>query len=262
MEKYVSCLTQVKNKMPLILHLTNFVTAESCANITICFGASPIMGNESEDINELANSADALVLNIGTVDNTQLDAMLRAAKIAEIRGIPILLDPVGAGATKYRTDAALKLLKYATIIKGNAGEISALAGEKRDMKGVDFCGTSENIQTIACRLATELHKIIIVSGKKDIITDGTHCIQILNGNKMMSRVSGTGCMASSVCAAFSTVSNNIFETCVSAMAYFGIAGEKAATKSNGPGSFKTAFFDEAASITENDFIHAKIEVCT
>jgi len=255
-----SYLAAVRKQSPLILHITNSVTINDCANALICTGASPVMSNCTTDSIELAKTADALLLNIGTVNEYQLNQMVTTAKTAQNQNIPIILDPVGAGASAYRTDAAKNLMKYASVIKGNAGEIAALSGISGKTRGVDSINTSTDITTTADSLARKSGSIIIVSGKVDYITDGAQYFCVSNGDVMMSRISGTGCMASSVCAAFAAVNNtDLISACAAAMTYFGIAGETACKNAAGPGTFKAAFFDALANFKSDDFAKAKIQ---
>ncbi|HJJ48961.1 MAG TPA: hydroxyethylthiazole kinase [Methanocorpusculum sp.] len=261
MQNLAHYLDLVRKTAPLIHQITNYVTVNDCANITISFGASPVMTHFMPDAVEMTKKSGALVLNIGTPDNTQIEVMKACAKTAKTAGIPVILDPVGAGATEYRTNTARELMQYATVIKGNAGEIAALSGIKSEMKGVDCEYVSENIRDIAKNLAKKTNAVIIVSGKEDIITDGKRTAGVSNGVELMSRVSGTGCMASAVAASFTAPvfqNGDVFCACVSAMTYLGIAGENSAKTATGPGSFKPGYFDAAAALTEEDFSRAKI----
>ncbi|HJJ28257.1 MAG TPA: hydroxyethylthiazole kinase [Methanocorpusculum sp.] len=263
MQDLAHYLGLVRKTAPLIFQITNYVTVNDCANMTICIGASPVMAHFPEDAVELTQKSDALVLNIGTPDDVQITVMKLCANEAKKSGIPVILDPVGAGATEYRTKCAMELLPYASVIKGNAGEIAVLAGFTSKMKGVDCESVSGDAASFAKELAKKTGAVVIVSGKEDIITDGTRTAGIFNGVELMSRVSGTGCMASSAVAAFCAPvcknrSDELFNACIAAMAYAGIAGETAAKTARGPGTFKPAFFDAAAGLTEDDFAQANI----
>lgn len=262
MKEYSKLLSLVHEKNPLICQITNSVTIESCANITICIGASPVMSNSSEDAADMVKMSDALLLNIGTIDEKQTEIMLAAGNEAAKQNIPIILDPVGAGATKYRTQTAERFMNELPIavLKGNAGEIGTLAGESAEVKGVDSISLKRCPADTAKDFAKSCGSVIIISGAEDIISDGLHTYGVLNGDKIMGKISGTGCMAGSVCSAFAAVSDNLTKGCVSAMTYLGIAGEAAAQNSNGPGTFRAAFFDAVYNLSQEQFIKsAKIK---
>lgn len=261
MQKYAEIFNSVKKRCPLVHQITNYVTVNDCANITICAGASPVMSHSIDDVADMANIADALVLNIGTLDEGQIRGMLLAGEAAAKKGIPIILDPAGAGATPYRTRTALMLTEKlpVAVIKGNAGEIGTLAGLRAEVRGVDSTDSLDNPELIARQLAASAKAVVVISGAEDIISDGKSAAAVANGVPLMGKISGTGCMASSLCGAFAAVSENLAEGCIAAMAVLGIAGELAANSVNGPGTFKPALFDALYGLSGNDFIrHAKI----
>ncbi|MGD0818925.1 MAG: hydroxyethylthiazole kinase [Methanomassiliicoccales archaeon] len=243
--------TSLKNKRPLVHHITNYVTVNDCANITLCIGGAPVMADAAEEVEEMVSMAGSLVLNIGTLNDRQVESMLLAGKGANERGIPVILDPVGAGATRYRTETAHRLMDQLdiSIIKGNVGEIGVLAGTGGVVRGVDSGGVTGDSLVITRELATSSGSIVIMSGETDIVSDGKETYLVANGNELMGRISGTGCMASSIVAAFAAVSKDMMVSSVAAMAAFGIAGENAARKAYSPFSFKVALFDETASLT-------------
>jgi hydroxyethylthiazole kinase len=245
----------VREKRPLIHHITNYVTANDCANITIAVGASPVMADAPEEVSEMVTFAGALVLNIGTLNKGQIESMLLAGGMANDRRIPIVLDPVGVGATSYRTKSAQRLLDElkVTILKGNAGEIGILAGsEGAYVRGVDSHGVSGDMVKTAQHYAYQESMTVVVSGAADIVTDGKRIFLIENGHPMMGSISGTGCMAASVIGAFAAESDDPVIASAAALAAFGIAGEKAAAGARGPFSFKTALFDEMAALKPED----------
>ena len=261
MQKYAALSDIVRSKTPLVHQITNYVTVNDCANVTICIGASPVMSHAVEDVKDMIAIADALVLNIGTLDEIQIKGMLEAGKAASKKGIPIILDPVGAGATPYRTQTAELLMKELSIsvIKGNAGEIGTLAGVDAFVRGVDSQKLSGDPVETAKNLALSASCVVVISGADDIVSDGKRIAVVSNGDSLMGKISGSGCMASAVCGAFAAVSDH-FEGCVAAMAAFGIAGELAAEKSAGPGSFKPAFLDAVCAIDSGIIIRkAKIK---
>ena len=244
----------VREKRPLVHHITNYVTVNDCANITISVGAAPVMADAPEEVCEMVSFADALVLNIGTLNKGQIESMVLAGGMANDRGVPIILDPVGAGATHFRTESAQRLLDELeiTILKGNAGEIGTLAGAEASVKGVDSTGVTGDMITIAGHFAKRAGITVVVSGPVDIVTDGERHLLVENGHPMMGSISGTGCMAASVTAAFAAVADDPVITSAAALAAFGIAGEKAAACARGPYSFKTALFDEMAAMKPED----------
>ena len=244
----------VRRKHPLVHHITNYVTVNDCANITISAGASPVMADAPEEVCEMAGVAGALVLNIGTLNKEQVESMILAGGMANDRQIPVVLDPVGAGATRFRTRTALRLMDELkiSIIKGNAGEIGVLAGEEASVRGVESCGMIGNPVTIARKFARTSAITVVVSGVTDIVTDGKRVLLVGNGHPLMGRISGTGCMAASIIASFAAVSDDGVVASAAALAAFGVAGEKAAVYSQGPYSFRTALFDELAALTPED----------
>ena len=252
MQKYAEILESVRTASPLVHQITNYVTVNDCANITLCIGASPVMSHAPEDVIDMTKIANALVLNIGTLDPGQIEGMLVAGRVAAERNIPIILDPVGAGATPYRTKTAQQLIEELPIavIKGNAGEIGTLAGVVATVRGVDSGDVAGDKKTIVKNLAAELGCVVIMSGEEDLIS---------NGVPLMGRISGTGCMASAVTGAFAAVAPNTMDGCIAAMISLGIAGETAANTAAGPGSFKPAFLDAVAALTPEQVAgHAKV----
>jgi len=241
---------------PLVHHITNYVTVNDCANITICAGCAPVMADAREEAGEMAGFAGALVLNIGTLNPGIIESMIVAGKAANDRKIPVILDPVGAGATRLRTESTRRLLDELeiAIIKGNAGEIGVLAGADAKVRGVDSAGLSGDPVTIARTFACDTGITVVMSGATDIVTDGKRVFLVENGHPIMGGISGTGCMASSVTGVCAAVTPDRVMAAATALAAFGIAGERAATKSKGPGTFKPALFDEMAALTPDDIL--------
>jgi len=262
-KKFSDLFARLREKHPLVHHITNYVTVNDCANITIAVGAAPVMADAPEEVCEMVTFAGALVLNIGTLNKGQIESMILAGGVANDKKIPIILDPVGAGATRFRTDCALRLLDELkiTILKGNAGEIGVLAGAEAQVRGVDSFGVTGDPVQIARHFAKKAGLTVVVSGATDIVTDGTQVLLVDNGHPMMGSISGTGCMAASVTGAFAAVSDDPVIASAAALAVFGIAGEKAAAGALGPYSFKVALFDELSSLTHEDLASgAKIRV--
>lgn len=239
-------LTKLRAEKPVIHHITNYVTVNDCANITICAGASPVMAESIEEVEEMVAIAGALVLNIGTLSPGQVDSMLIAGKKANELGIPVILDPVGAGATTLRTKSAFKLTEelLISVIKGNAGEIGTLSGAKATVRGVDSGSLEDDPIVVAMKCSELTGAVVAISGAKDIVTDGKRVLSVENGHAMMGNLSGTGCMAASLSGAFAAVSDDYLESTASALAFFGLCGEKASVYAKGPYSFRTGLCDE------------------
>ena len=255
-------LAAVREQRPLIHHITNSVTVNDCANITICTGAAPVMAEAPEEVADMVAAAGALVLNIGTLSAAQVEAMLAAGRRANDLGIPVILDPVGAGATAFRTGTVQRLLNALEIavLKGNAGEIGVLAGTGGSVRGVDSGGVAGDPIETARECARLTGTIVSMTGEVDVVTDGERVFLIRNGVPAMDRLSGTGCMAASVTAAFVAVADDYAVAAAAALAAFGRAGERAAVSARGPYSFRTALFDELAGLSPEDLAcHARIE---
>lgn len=243
---------KVRTQKPLVHHITNWVTIYDCANITRAIGALPVMAHAKEESGDMAKIASALVLNIGTLTPSLIESMIIAGKSAHEKGIPIVLDAVGVGATRLRNEKALLLLNELNIdiIKGNASEIARLAGEDVSTKGVEATKVKVNLVGIAKKLANKRKATVVITGKEDIITDGKKVYLVRNGHAMMGSIVGTGCMAASVIGAFAGVEKNYARAAASALVCFGIAGELAAKKSKGPGSFKERLYDEVYNLNK------------
>ena len=255
-------LAAVREQRPLIHHITNSVTVNDCANITICTGAAPVMAEAPEEVVDMVTAAGALVLNIGTLSAAQVEAMLAAGRRANDLGIPVILDPVGAGATAFRTGTVQRLLNALEIavLKGNAGEIGVLAGTGGSVRGVDSGGVAGDPVETARECARLTGTVVAMTGAVDVVADERRVFLVGNGNPMMDRLSGTGCMAASVTAAFVAVADDYAVAAAAALAAFGRAGERAAVSARGPYSFRTALFDELAGLSPEDLAcHARIE---
>lgn len=259
MERYlkvIDLLAKLREEKPLVHHITNYVTVNDCANITLAIGASPVMADDINEVEEMVSMASSLVLNIGTLNERTIHSMLAAGKKANDLNIPIVLDPVGVGATSYRTGTAKRLIKELNIsvIKGNISEISTLYGMDARTKGVDAeesGDVSENdIQSkieIAKKLASNLNCVIAITGAIDIITDGIKVYTVENGDAIMSRITGTGCMCASLIGSFCAVSSNALEGALAGVLSMGIVGEIAKEKigisHKGTGSLKVEIMD-------------------
>lgn len=250
-----SALHDLRTKKPLVHHITNGVTINDCANITLCIGAAPVMAEAPEEVVEMVAMAGALVLNIGTLSKAQISSMLLAGKAANDLGIPVILDPVGAGATRLRTESARRLLTeiQIAVVKGNAGEVGLLAGAAGRVRGVDSVGLEGDPIAICKTLVEAYSCTVAMSGSTDIVTDGDRVVLISNGDPLMGSVSGTGCMVASLAGAFAACSSDSVRSTAAALAAFGLAGERAASRASGPSSFKVALFDEVAALTPSQF---------
>ena len=247
-------LAKVREKKPLVHHITNWVTIYDCANIVRVFGGLPIMAHAPEESGDMAAISDALVLNIGTLTTSLIESMKIAAKSANKKDIPVILDAVGAGATKFRDEKALELINECKInvIKGNASEIGRLAGEDVKTKGVEATDVKIDLIETAKKLSKSKKSTVIITGAHDIVTNEKDTYLIKNGHKMMGSFVGTGCLAASIIGCFCGVEKDYTKAAVGALACFGIAGELAARNSNGPASFKERLFDEIYNLTEEN----------
>ncbi len=255
-------LQKVRERKPLVHHITNWVTIYDCANIVKVFGASPVMAHAKEESGDMAGLASALVLNIGTLTPELVESMIVASKSANKKKIPIILDVCGAGATALRNEKSFEILNSAkiSIIKGNASEIAKIGGEKVQTKGVDSTKVEKNLLQIAARLANERKCVVVITGKEDIISDGEKHYIVRNGDEMMSHVVGTGCMATSVIGTFAAVENNLAKASAAGICCYEIAAELAARNSDGPGTFKTKLFDFAFHLNKEQIENmARIE---
>jgi len=254
MNETFNILKKIKETKPLIHHITNWVTIYDCANITRAIGALPVMAHAKEEAADMAKIASALVLNIGTLTPELIESMKLAGKAANEKGIPIILDAVGVGATKLRDDKALELLKdlKIDIIKGNSSEIAKLAGEQVTTKGVEATKVEANLIDVAKKLANEKKATVVITGAEDIVTNGTDVYLIKNGHEMMGSIVGTGCMAASVIGSFAGVEKDYSKAAASALVILGIAGELAARRASGPGTFKEYFYDEIHNLNQID----------
>lgn len=253
----------IRQKAPLVHNITNFVVMNNTANALLALGASPVMAHAPEEVAEMAAMASAVVLNMGTLSECWVEAMLLAGQSALEHNVPIVFDPVGLGATSYRNQTARRIFKQFTpsIIRGNASEIMALAAELLDTqqqiktKGVDSTTASDNAIETAQRLAQQLGTVIAISGIEDYITDGKTVHILKNGSPMMARVTGMGCTASAITGAFAGINSDMLEAAAHAMAVMGIAGELATLQSKGPGSLQVNFLDQLYTLTPESIIN-------
>jgi hydroxyethylthiazole kinase len=244
----------IRSQSPVVHNITNYVVMNNTANALLAIGASPVMAHAEEEVEEMVGIASALVINIGTLSERWISSMFKAARQARKKGIPVILDPVGAGATVYRTKTARELIdsEPPAIIRGNASEIMALCDDKSNTKGVDSAASSEAAIDTARRLSETKNCVVCVSGPTDYIIDKEKIMKIKNGHALMSRVTGLGCTASALCGAFAAVVKQPFIATAEAMALMGIAGEMAAGVADGPGSLQVHFLDYLYRLSEDD----------
>ncbi|MBT8358706.1 MAG: hydroxyethylthiazole kinase [Desulfobacterales bacterium] len=244
-------LDAVRKNKPLIHNITNYVVMNYTANALLAMGASPVMAHAPNEVEQMVSFAGALVLNIGTLDNDWIDSMIIAGKKATALKTPVILDPVGSGATSLRTDSAKKIINETDIhvIRGNASEILSLKNSDSKTKGVDSIHSVEDAGDTAKLLAKELEATLAITGSVDLVTDGERTVYISNGHPLMACVTGTGCTATAVIGAFLAVDNDPFSAAVTALAYFGLAGEIAGKKAQAPGSFMINLLDAMYLIT-------------
>jgi hydroxyethylthiazole kinase len=254
-------IARIRATAPLIHSITNFVVMNTTANALLALGASPVMAHAAEEVEDLAEVAGALVINIGTLTPAWVDSMRLAMRSAARAGRPIVFDPVGAGATRYRTATCLRLLEETppSIVRGNASEIRALAGDSSSTKGVDSTDASESALESARTLAARFGCVVVVSGAVDLIVSAQRLARVSNGHPMMPRVTGLGCTATALIGAFAAVNPALPDAAAHAMATMGIAGELAAAESPGPGSFQVNFLDALYRLSEAD-IRARLKM--
>jgi hydroxyethylthiazole kinase len=250
-------LEAVREKRPLVHHLTNWVTIYDCAQVVKSFGASPVMANAPEEVADMAGLASALVLNIGTLTSEFIESMKIAALAANRKRIPVILDVCGAGATSFRDMKSLEILDAAriSIIKGNSSEIARIAGLDVRTRGVDATDVGVDLREIASSLAKKRDCIVVITGKVDFVVDTDSVYIVKNGDEMMSHVVGTGCMATSVIGTFVGASpDNPVAAAAAGLSCFEIAAELAVKKCGGPASFKEHLLDRIFHLKKEDVV--------
>lgn len=241
--KLESELVTLQQSKPLVLCLTNVVTMDLMANSLLALGAAPLMSQSMEELEELVCLSQAVYINIGTLDQAFSERAVYAAEIAKAKNKPLILDPVGAGASRLRTDLAQHLSAYATIIRGNASEILALADNLNTTKGVEAVNSVEQASAAAKRFARLMQAIVVVSGPVDLISDGSEEINLPFGSPLMPLVIGLGCTLGAVIAAFAALNLKPFDAAVLATAYFSLCGQQSFQQAQEPGLFKQYFIN-------------------
>lgn len=255
-EKIKQLYGSIKVKKPLVHHITNYVTVNDCANIVLALGGSPVMADAIEEVEDMVSISSALVLNIGTLNSEKIASMIAAGKRANELNIPVILDPVGVGATPFRKNMALKLIQEIdfAVIRGNLAEIKTLCGMKAASKGVDSEDT-DNGDEAAKSLAQLLNTVVAVSGKIDYISDGNRIVSINNGHEMLTKVTGTGCMSASLIGTFCGVTTDYLTAAAAGTMTMGIAGQiahKNLSQSQGTGTYKSLIIDAVSTLSEYD----------
>jgi hydroxyethylthiazole kinase len=244
-------LRTLRERKPLIHQITNYVVMNETANATLSLGALPVMAHAREEVEEMTRLAGALVINIGTLSPHWVEAMLLAGKTANAIGIPVVLDPVGAGATTYRTETARRILDEVdvAVLRGNAGEVATLVGVEAEVRGVESIGTGGEPAELARAAAKNLGLVASVTGPVDHVSNGERVFAVANGHALLGAVSGTGCMSSAITGCFlAAKTDEPLAAAAEALAAFGVAGEDAARDAKGPGSFHVNLYDALAAL--------------
>lgn len=247
-------LRKIRESNPLIHNITNFVVMNTTANVLLACGASPVMAHADNEVEEMVDHAQALVLNIGTLTDAWVSSMIKAGRKASELGKPIILDPVGTGATTLRTNAVKAILAqtWVSVIRGNASEILSIAGAGSNAKGVDATASVGEASEAAAILARELGTTLAITGESDLVTDGRRSLRVAGGHALMPLVTGTGCSASALIGAFHAVDKDPLSAAATALAFFGIAGETAGSKATGPGSFMVQLLDALYNLSPEE----------
>ncbi len=243
-------LAALRASHPLLHCISNFVTARDCANLALSLGAAPVMARAEEEVAEIAASSAAVVLNTGTPDSATFSACRAAGRTANRLGIPVVLDPVGAGGSSWRRSEILSLLEdvHPAILRLNAGEAAALLGAAAESRGVDDFGSAD-AEAHAAALAEKTGAAVLLSGKTDFVTDGARRCAVTGGSERMRRVTGAGCMLSVLCGAFCAAEPDPFQAACLAARFWKRCAEEAEAACRGDGSFRAALFDAAGNFT-------------
>jgi hydroxyethylthiazole kinase len=238
-------LARIHDRHPLIHHITNYVVMNDTANLTLALGALPVMAHAKEEVAEMVSAAGALVLNPGTLTPEWVEAMLIAGKRANELGIPVIYDPVGVGATRLRNETGERFLSELRLaaVRGNSGEVGALAGAGGRVKGVESIEGVKNPVQVARNLAHKYSTVVAITGQRDILSDGLRTLGVDNGHPMLKTITGSGCMATTAIAAFCAVESNYLIASAAALACYGLAAQAAAERAKGPGTFRAELLD-------------------
>jgi len=240
----------IRERKPLVHNITNYVVMNETANAILALGALPVMAHAKDEVREMVGLAGALVLNIGTLSEHWIEAMLLAGTAANEKGVPVVLDPVGVGATAYRTATAHRILADVdvAVLRGNAGEVATLVGVEAEVRGVESVGAAGDPAELARAAARTLGLVASVTGAVDHISDGERSAAVANGHQLLASITGTGCMSTAMTGCFLAGKDDRFEAAVEALVAFGVAGEDAAADAKGPGSFHVNLYDALAAL--------------
>ncbi|MFH1057720.1 MAG: hydroxyethylthiazole kinase [Pseudomonadota bacterium] len=253
-QQAAASLAAIRDRQPLVHNITNFVVMNTTANALLACGASPVMAHAAEEVEQMVSFAGALVLNIGTLTPPWIESMLLAAKKARALGVPAVLDPVGSGATALRTASSRRILSEAgvSVVRGNASEVLSLVEAGGRTKGVDSAHSVDEAAQAARDLALAIATPVAITGAIDLITDGHRTLRVANGHPLLTKVTGTGCLATAIIGAFLAVESDALIATACALAYVGLAGQIAAAASQGPGSLQVNLLDALYNITPED----------
>ena len=240
----------VRERRPLVHNITNYVVMNETANAILALGALPVMAHAKEEVAEMVGLAGALVLNIGTLSEHWIEAMLIAGTTANEHGVPVVLDPVGVGATAYRTETARRLLDEidVAVLRGNAAEVATLVGVEAEVRGVESVDAGGDPADLSRTAARTLGLVASVTGPVDHISDGERAAAVANGHELLASITGTGCMSTAMTGCFLAGTGDPYEAAVEALVAFGVAGEDAAAGARGPGSFHVGLYDALAGL--------------
>jgi hydroxyethylthiazole kinase len=255
-------LRELRERKPLVHQITNYVVMNETANATLALGALPVMAHAPEEVEEMVGLASALVLNIGTLSGPWIEAMLLAGRAAGERGIPVVLDPVGAGATAYRTETARRILDevQVTVLRGNAGEVATLVGAEAEVRGVESIASGLEPAALAQEAARQLGLVASVTGPVDHVSDGERLLAVANGHPLLAAVTGTGCISSALTGCLLAAKpEEPLEAAAEALAALGVAAEEAAEGAGGPGTFHARLYDSLAAL-DPDTLDARARI--
>lgn len=254
-DKLAACLAGVKETTPLVHIITNYVTINDCANILLAVGGSPAMCEAADEAFEFSQIANALYLNIGTLTKEQELAMYLAIRGAQIKGVPVVLDPVACGAIPHKVDVIRKLQQFGSfsVIKGNQGEIKALAGMEARVRGVDSIDGGDNVVEACQKAARDFGCVVVATGQTDVVSDGIRTCQVENGTELLTRITGAGCMVGALIGGFCGANRDMYLASAAALATFSLAGELAHEVRGGkqPGTFRISLFDQISQVDQN-----------
>lgn len=258
-EQLNSIVSDIRRNCPLIHHLTNTVTINDCANVALALGASPVMADDPGEAADMARFSKAVILNIGTPHPAQLQAMVLAGKAANRASIPVVLDPVGAGATPMRQDAIRQITSevQVNILRGNMAEICAVGGLSAAIRGVDSTADETTAAEIAQSVAAQMKCVVALTGKIDAISDGKQVFRIANGHLLLQRVTGTGCMTTTLTGCCAAVTSDYLVAATAGVALMGIAGDLAAANmkpGEGTSTFRTRLIDTLSHFENAEWI--------